>query len=448
MADDDLIFIGDVHGQYYKLADLLAQMEVFHVDVQRAGMAPKLVFVGDLIDNRLQARIDHRRTLDLVRSLCDSEQAYCLMGNHEFNAVGWLLRHPTTCQPLRPHSVKNRLQHQTFLDEVGEDSEAHRQWVAWFMSLPLFLDFGAVRAIHACWDDEVIARLRPYLNADNSLKAEHWPDAFDPAHELWSLCETLLKGPELALPNGYSFKDKHGMSRRHIRSRWWMPDARTYRDIAQVPADVTEQLPSLPLPGGHQPRAISVPVVVGHYTLDGLPVVLSENVVCVDYNAAHPERPLVCYHWRSRDGETLDSARFVLAPQKQLAREVDRAAMRVLEHYAACLSDYDLDNSQAVISEVSRFLLCRWDPLGVKFTAEGASHYRHYVMPAYKLALHGELGTLALLLWQAETTLMGFYTADHEEMALCKVQSLMLAQQLIAEVATLSRWRTAQTLSA
>jgi hypothetical protein len=33
-------------------------------------------------------------------------------------------------------------------------------------------------------------------------------------------------------------------------------------------------------------------------------------------------------------------------------------------------------------------------------------------------------------------------------MALCKVQSLMLAQQLIAEVATLSRWRTAQTLSA
>ena len=35
------------------------------------------------------------------------------MGNHEFNAVGWALRHQKTGQPLR-HTENNRKQHPGF----------------------------------------------------------------------------------------------------------------------------------------------------------------------------------------------------------------------------------------------------------------------------------------------------------------------------------------------
>ena len=37
--------------------------------------------------------------------------------------------------------------------------------------------------------------------------------------------------------------------------------------------------------------------MIGHYTLAGTPKVLSNKVVCVDYNAAKDDNPLVCYQF-------------------------------------------------------------------------------------------------------------------------------------------------------
>ncbi|MGR5542266.1 hypothetical protein ACPV5V_27340, partial [Vibrio campbellii] len=100
---------------------------------------------------------------------------------------------------------------------VVEDSVLHKEWVEWFKTLPLFLNFGDVRAIHACWHEESIERLTSYLNSDNTLKEQHWRDAFDEHHELYHLMETLLKGPEVSLPEGCHFEDKHRNIRTNIR---------------------------------------------------------------------------------------------------------------------------------------------------------------------------------------------------------------------------------------
>ncbi len=103
------IFIGDIHGQYHKLAALLEHLDALYQPDERL-----LIFVGDLIDNQPGAQIDHLAVLERVRAEVESGQAICLMGNHEFNAVGWALRHPHRAQPLRPHSPNNRRQHQPF----------------------------------------------------------------------------------------------------------------------------------------------------------------------------------------------------------------------------------------------------------------------------------------------------------------------------------------------
>lgn len=295
MQNRPLVFIGDIHGQHRKLARLLTVLKA------RVPQAFYL-FIGDLIDNKASPDLSQLAVLEQVKALVDAGRARCLMGNHELNAIGWTLRDPHSGAALRPHTANNAKQHGAFLAEVGEGSAEHMKWVDWFKTLPLFADFGDVRAVHACWDARAIAALRPYLTADNVLKSARWPQAFDPESVPGAALETLLKGPELRLPEGFSFTDKTGHRRQHIRVRWWRSDAVNYRQLAQVPPAAEESIPELPLAAELRFPAPPGPVVIGHYTLHGAPQRLAENVICVDYNAAKGDFPLVSWCWQAGDG--------------------------------------------------------------------------------------------------------------------------------------------------
>lgn len=288
-------FFGDIHGQYAKLQALLAILQAESADWF-------YVFVGDLIDNKRGITESQLNTLETVKSLVDSKKALCLMGNHEFNAVGWALRHQKTGQPLRPHTENNRKQHQAFLDAVTEDSALHQIWITWFQSLPLYADFGAIRAVHACWDEAVIHAIQPYLKANHAIAEAYWEEAFEKNSPLYNMTETLLKGPELALPEGIMFHDKTGQPRKNIRVRWWLPQATTYRQLAQVPPDAESLIPDLPLDKTYSPLSSEIPVVIGHYTLHGEPTPLSELIICTDFNAAKGDNPLVAYCCMVEDG--------------------------------------------------------------------------------------------------------------------------------------------------
>ena len=288
-------FIGDIHGQYAKLQTLLDVLQAESTDWF-------YVFVGDLIDNKKGITESQLKTLETVKSLVDSQKALCLMGNHEFNAVGWALRHQKTGQPLRPHTENNRKQHQAFLDAVTEDSALHQKWITWFQSLPLFADFGAIRAVHACWDTTVIEAIQLYLKASNAIAETYWEQAFEKNSPLYNMTETLLKGPELALPEGIILHDKTGQPRKNIRIRWWLSQAATYRELAQVPPDAESLIPNIVINNGYSPLTLDAPVVIGHYTLHGQPQRLSEQVICTDYNAAKGDHPLVAYCCTVEDG--------------------------------------------------------------------------------------------------------------------------------------------------
>jgi len=180
------------------------------------------VFVGDLID-RGPNQVDTVRT---VRSMVDAGSAVMLMGNHEFNALAYATRDPDDPEQfMRPHSDKNRKQHECFLLEVGEDSTLHMELLDWFATLPLWLDLNGLKAIHACWHEASVELLRERLTSgvfDEGLIVE----ANRCDSEMFKACEVVLKGPEVSL-GVREFKDKDGHARSSARVRWWDRSATT-----------------------------------------------------------------------------------------------------------------------------------------------------------------------------------------------------------------------------
>ncbi len=143
--------IGDIHGQYDKLVALLKTLG-YH-ETMRAWRHPDrtAIFIGDLID-RGPRQVE---TLKLVRGMVDTGAAMAIMGNHEFNAIAWATEDPEhPGEHLRSHGRPgNRNQHGAFLEEVAE-RPLHDEIIQWFKTLPLWLDLGAIRVVHACWNDE------------------------------------------------------------------------------------------------------------------------------------------------------------------------------------------------------------------------------------------------------------------------------------------------------
>lgn len=298
--------IGDIHGYLEPLERLLDKLGYR----EQAGVwrhpERKALFLGDFVDRGP----DQPGVVALVRAMVESGEALAIMGNHEFNAVGFATAHPhRTGEFLRPHTEKNRRQHQTFLDQVGEGSDLHHDIVSWFRTLPLYLDLQEFRAVHACWDPDSLGAVRPVLNGRGQLTEDGWFAATDKESRVFEGVETLLKGLEVPLPEGVEFHDKDGNPRSNIRTQWWMQGAFTYRDLAIVPPDVIERIPHEPVPEDLLPGYDDdKPVFVGHYWLTGEPAPLADNVACLDYSVVNAERgKLVAYRW---DGNPLTRARY------------------------------------------------------------------------------------------------------------------------------------------
>ena len=113
--------IGDVHGQYDVLCRLLTRLDYQPCPTQ-GFIHPyrKLIFVGDLIDYGPQ----QKQTLALLRKLLTQGTAQAVMGNHEFNLVGF--NRQADGNFLRPHTSKNLRQHQAILTEYQHSPESLR----------------------------------------------------------------------------------------------------------------------------------------------------------------------------------------------------------------------------------------------------------------------------------------------------------------------------------
>lgn len=286
--------IGDIHGHCDKLVALLTKLG--YREKLGAWRHPDrtAVFVGDLID-RGPRQI---ATVNLVRRMVDAGSAMAIMGNHEFNAIAWATRDPASPRGyLRRHARKgNRKQHKAFLAEV-EGTRRHAETVKWFKTLPLWLDLGGIRVVHACWHDEYMGALLPLMGPGRTLTDDLIVSSSRERHPTFLAVEALCKGLEVDLPHGVAFHDKDGKKRTKTRIRWWRGALSTYREAALAPPDVVSRIPNTPIPADRRVKRYSgPPVFFGHYWLRGNPAPLARNVACVDYSAG-AGGDLVAYRW-------------------------------------------------------------------------------------------------------------------------------------------------------
>ncbi|MEG2804406.1 metallophosphoesterase, partial [Stenotrophomonas sp.] len=276
MAHD---IIGDIHGQAGKLKALLKHLG--YRERMGAWRHPERSarFVGDLID-RGPGQLE---TLDIVRRMIDAGSAEAILGNHEFNAIAYATPDPE--QPerfLRPRGPHNHDQHRAFLTEVTQDSALHREWVQWFMTLPLWMETDQWRLVHACWHPASMAVLADQLGPRNTLTPELVVAASRPGSAAFVAVEALCKGLEIALPAPVTFTDKQGVVRHRTRVRWWDDTAATYRAAALMGREAA-QLPDTPIPDSAIARYDQAkPVFFGHYWFNGTPGVISAKACCVD----------------------------------------------------------------------------------------------------------------------------------------------------------------------
>ena len=291
--------IGDVHGMADKLHQLLPKLGYTLGEHGWCHQHRQVIFIGDLIDNGHQTRA----TLTTVREMVDNQQALVIMGNHELNAVAWEMRHSETGLPLREHSETNRAHHQAFLDSMPDRHE-RLSWLAWFKTLPLYLDFGDLRCVHACWHPSSLAIMDDYLTPEAQLNEDAWQAAFDPQHPMFTAVENVLKGIEIKLPEGLSFVDHKGKRRHTSRISWWLEDAHRLVDMVHIPmpsqnSQVLARLAELPAQTSLLEQSIyqgDCPVLFGHYWLKPAPRILSSKTACTDYSAGK-DGPLVAYRW-------------------------------------------------------------------------------------------------------------------------------------------------------
>jgi hypothetical protein len=289
--------VGDVHGQYDKLVSLLSHIGYSESNGLWRHPERTAIFVGDLIDRGPK----QLATVDLVRRMVEAGTARCVLGNHEFNAVAWVTPDPERPGKfLRDHQKPgNREQHQAFLNVV-EGTPRQKAITDWFKTLPLWLELPGLRVVHACWHEDSMAVLRPVLGSDQSLTDEAVLLGSRRGDPVFEAIEVVCKGPEVALPEGASFKDKEGKVRHEVRVRWWQDDLSTYRKAAIGPPGEMDMIPDAPMPSGWTAHPYSgPPVLFGHYWFSGTPAVISKQFACLDYSAAR-EGPLVAYRW---DGE-------------------------------------------------------------------------------------------------------------------------------------------------
>jgi hypothetical protein len=297
--------IGDIHGHANELHRLLKAMDYKEINGSYQHVERTVVFLGDFIDRGP----DQLEVLRVVTSMTRQGHAQAIMGNHEYNALGWATPDGNGGY-LRAHNETHRKQHQSFLDQINEGSSLHRAALEWFRSLPILLDLPGLRAIHACWHLPSILDLADCLDDNGCFTISGFVASHIKGSAYNKAVEVLLKGPEIDLPAGVHFYDKEGTRRTEARIRWWNRSATTLKSAAIGVGSASISLPDKNIDCSPFHYFENIPIFFGHYWLSGNPKIEAENALCLDYSVAKGGE-LVGYRWD--DTTDLHPSRLIVA---------------------------------------------------------------------------------------------------------------------------------------
>lgn len=307
---DGYDLIGDVHGCGRTLIRLLEKLGYRVEDGIFRHPGRKVIFLGDLIDRGPSIRL----AVSVAKRMVDAGEAHIVMGNHEVNALAYCHEAPSNSERewLRDHSPRNN----RIIGRTLEQFHAHPlEWencLAWFMTMPLYLELDGIRVVHACWDDDLVADLRERF-PDARIDREFLIESTRHGSFAQRVLDRLTRGTQIPLPPGVVIRSGDGFTRRSFRTHFWCRSPRTYGDVVFQPDNLPHGLEQRELNDEERSRLVyypesAPPLFVGHYWCKGVPALPRANIACLDYSAVKYGR-LVAYRW---DGETvLDANRFV-----------------------------------------------------------------------------------------------------------------------------------------
>ncbi len=156
--------------------------------------------------------------------MVEAGQALCLMGNHEWYALGWST--PALPGSGRRYVREHVPRHERLIRETLAQLEGHpgdwRDFLDWFQTLPLCMDAGRFRLVHACWDAEVIERLLPRYPDGRVDRAFVQRPAICRASP--RVFQRLLRGIDLPPAAGLTLTSSEGFTRRLFRTKFWEED--------------------------------------------------------------------------------------------------------------------------------------------------------------------------------------------------------------------------------
>jgi len=323
--ESSIDFIGDIHGHYDELVALLEKLGYTYREgaYRYPGNARMVVFLGDYIDRGSQVR----ETVNLVRAMHDAGSAVALMGNHEFNALSFWQEngrggreiHCVRGGYLREHTFNKVAIHVKTVESYRGRKAEFMEMLDFLKTLPFYLETDAFRAQHACFDMKCADMLKAlgiqsFADGDFDELIARANDKYNEyGDSLYFPVSIFLKGPEMDLTDGITFRDGEGVLRKRTRLCWWIdPKNANLRELSFQPG---VELPPVDVPAEVHERDFygqnERPVFFGHYWLTGLPELIRDNVCCLDYSVAgyRGDGRLAAYRY---DGEQkLDNQKFV-----------------------------------------------------------------------------------------------------------------------------------------
>ena len=302
--------IGDIHGCALTLKALLERMGYSkHLGVYEHPERTA-VFLGDIIDRGPRIR----EALHLVRDMVARGSALIVMGNHEYNALGYctLARPGSDRRHVREHNERHNRLIQDTLDQFAHYDDEWHDFLDWFYELPLFLETDHFRVVHACWDETLIRQFQQQ-HPSGCIDEDFLHASMAPGSFAGRVMDRLLRGTAMKLPDGMTMTGRDGFQRQFFRTKFWSADAQTYGDIVFQPDPLPEAIAQRTLTDHEKAQLLSYgpgerPVFVGHYWLQGKPRPITPNVACLDYSAVKYGK-LVAY--RMDDESRLDPDKFV-----------------------------------------------------------------------------------------------------------------------------------------
>ncbi|HEY3373205.1 MAG TPA: metallophosphoesterase [Prolixibacteraceae bacterium] len=299
--------IGDIHGHADQLKSLLEKLGYQSKDGYYTHETRKAVFVGDMINRGPKIR----ETLNLVRKMVEKGSAYAILGNHEMYLILYYLR-DTEGKYYKKRIPKYQLQINQTLDEFATCKEELKSHLKWLRTLPMFLDFGDIRIVHACWDDENIKLIKSTVTGPKLTKPLLREIALNETKFSQSFWETC-KGVDFQIPKDLLVFDQDGRPHRTFRMKWWAtPEGKTFKEVS---LESRFDLPAYTIPSEIiQIRKIypkeNPLVFFGHYCLKECCGIFTDNLCCIDSCVTRTGK-LMAYRWEGE--KQLDTSHFVLS---------------------------------------------------------------------------------------------------------------------------------------